>query len=188
MRRDLAVGVEATLLWRRHECLAEAHPVGESRLTDDYALMMRMFRRVRQRERNARSKIVVHCCAPPASPIAVHTPPCLVSAIMRRVTQDAFDSLIAENINDFGMEPAEALEEAIAALKLQSVDLGNIRTTLPEQGGRRELRAVVATRSLATALEAAPVDAVALGSALELLERELVGEDVEPDAVPAAGA
>ena len=107
---------------------------------------------------------------------------------MRRVTQDAFDSLIAENINDFGMEPAEALEEAIAALKLQSVDLGNIRTTLPEQGGRRELRAVVATRSLATALEAAPVDAVALGSALELLERELVGEDVEPDAVPAAGA
>ena len=107
---------------------------------------------------------------------------------MRRVTQDAFDALIAENIDDFGMGPAEALEEAIAALKLQSVDLGNVRTTLPEQGGRRELRAVVATRSLATALEATPVGADALCSALELLERELVGDDVEPDALQASGA
>ena len=114
----------------------------------------------------------------------------LEQELMRRVTQDAFDALIAENIDDFGMEPAEALEEAIAALKLQSVDLRNIRTTLPEQGGRQELRAVVATRSLATALEAAPgsagVDAVC--SALALLERELAGDDVEPDAVQAAGA
>lgn len=39
------------------------------------------------------------------------------------ISQQAFDEMVRENIDDLGMEPAEALQDAIETLKLQGVDL-----------------------------------------------------------------
>ena len=103
----------------------------------------------------------------------------------RRITQEAFDAAVAENVEEFGMTPEEALAEAVAGLQLQGVDLSNVRVSLPEEGGRRQLRAVAATQALVAA-QAAAGDGVR--AALAALAAELVGPDVEPDAVQAAGA
>ena len=104
----------------------------------------------------------------------------------RLITQEAFDAAVAENVDEFGMEHEEALAEAVAGLQLQGVDLSNIRTTLPEEGGRRQLRAVVATQALLDAQAAAAAgDGVLV--ALVALAAQLTGPDVEPDAAQAAG-
>lgn len=105
----------------------------------------------------------------------------------RVITQEAFDAAVTENVDEFGMEPEEALAEAIAGLQLQGVDLSNVRTTLPEEGGRRQLRAVEATTALLAAqAAAAPGDVVR--AALATLAAQLTGPHVEPDAARAAGA
>ena len=44
----------------------------------------------------------------------------------RSISQDAFDELVKENIDDLGMDPAEALGDAIQTLALQGVDLSGI--------------------------------------------------------------
>ncbi|KAJ9561115.1 hypothetical protein OSB04_006275 [Centaurea solstitialis] len=50
----------------------------------------------------------------------------------RAISQQAFDEMVKENIDDLGMEPTEALTDAIETLTLQGVDLsGIITTTLP---------------------------------------------------------
>ncbi|KAI3675276.1 hypothetical protein L1987_84864 [Smallanthus sonchifolius] len=50
----------------------------------------------------------------------------------RSISQQAFDEMIKENIDDLGMEPMEALTDAIETLTLQGVDLSGIVTdTLP---------------------------------------------------------
>ena len=107
-------------------------------------------------------------------------------AARRVITQDAFDAAVAENVEEFGMEPEEALAEAVAGLQLQGVDLSNIRTTLPEAGGRRQLHAVEATQQLLAAQAAPSGDTVR--TALATLAKHLSGPDVEPDAACAAGA
>jgi hypothetical protein len=105
----------------------------------------------------------------------------------RRITQEAFDAAVAENVEEFGMEPEEALAEAVAGLELQGVDLSNVRVTLPEEGGRRQLRAVVAAQALLDAQAGAGGGAAAEQAALATLAAQLAGPDVEPDAVQAAG-
>ena len=42
---------------------------------------------------------------------------------VRTISQEAFDELVKENIEDLGMDPTEALEDAIQTLSLQAVDL-----------------------------------------------------------------
>jgi len=103
----------------------------------------------------------------------------------RLITQEAFDAAIAENVDTFDMSPEEALEEAIAGLRLQGVDLSNVRLTLPDVGGRQELRAVVATQALLAAVGAG---SDALRAALAALAAQLSGPDTEPDSAQAAGA
>ncbi|XP_076897700.1 uncharacterized protein LOC143551067 [Bidens hawaiensis] len=50
----------------------------------------------------------------------------------RSISQQAFNDLVTENITDLGMEPSEALADAIETLTLQNVDLSGIITnTLP---------------------------------------------------------
>ncbi|KAL5071636.1 hypothetical protein RYX36_022523 [Vicia faba] len=49
----------------------------------------------------------------------------------RAISQEAFNELVTENINDLGMDPAEALEDAIQTLTLQGVDLSGIVTSVP---------------------------------------------------------
>ncbi|XP_071726178.1 uncharacterized protein [Rutidosis leptorrhynchoides] len=50
----------------------------------------------------------------------------------RAISQQAFDEMVKENIDDLGMEPTEALTDAIETLTLQGVDLSGIVTnTVP---------------------------------------------------------
>uniref|UniRef100_A0A1J3HX74 Armadillo repeat-containing protein 6 n=2 Tax=Noccaea caerulescens TaxID=107243 RepID=A0A1J3HX74_NOCCA len=50
---------------------------------------------------------------------------------VRAISQEAFDDLVRENVEDLGMEPSEALEDALYTLKLQGVDLSGIITCVP---------------------------------------------------------
>ncbi|XXG86548.1 hypothetical protein AAC387_Pa11g1419 [Persea americana] len=50
---------------------------------------------------------------------------------VRTISQQAFEGLVKENMEDLGMEPTEALEDAIQTLTLQGVDLSGIVTCIP---------------------------------------------------------
>lgn len=47
---------------------------------------------------------------------------------VRTISQAAFDELVRENMEDLGMDPAEALEDALQTLTLQGVDLSGTPT------------------------------------------------------------
>ncbi|EPS61334.1 hypothetical protein M569_13461, partial [Genlisea aurea] len=49
----------------------------------------------------------------------------------RGISQRAFDEMVQENIDELGMDPAEALEDVLQTLTLQGVDLSGIVTCLP---------------------------------------------------------
>ncbi|KAH1120327.1 hypothetical protein J1N35_003487 [Gossypium stocksii] len=57
---------------------------------------------------------------------------------VRTISQEAFDELVKENIDDLGMDPAEALEDAIQTLSLQGVDLSGIVKCVPGEGGIKD--------------------------------------------------
>ena len=44
----------------------------------------------------------------------------------KKVSQEYFDSVVNENINDFGMSEQEAIDDAINQFKSQGVDLSII--------------------------------------------------------------
>ena len=44
-------------------------------------------------------------------------------ATNRTISQEAFDEMVKENIEDLGMDPTEALQDALETLTLQGVDL-----------------------------------------------------------------
>ncbi|XP_051554618.1 armadillo repeat-containing protein 6 isoform X1 [Myxocyprinus asiaticus] len=50
----------------------------------------------------------------------------------RRITQETFDAVVRENIEEFDMEGNEALEEAIQQFESQGVDLSNIVKAVPK--------------------------------------------------------
>ncbi|XP_054776818.1 uncharacterized protein LOC129285256 [Prosopis cineraria] len=50
---------------------------------------------------------------------------------IRTISQEAFDELVKENMDDLGMDPTEALQDAIETLTLQGVDLSGIITCVP---------------------------------------------------------
>ncbi|RDX57832.1 Armadillo repeat-containing protein 6, partial [Mucuna pruriens] len=50
---------------------------------------------------------------------------------VRTISQEAFEELVKENIDDLGMDPTEALQDAIQTLTLQGVDLSGIVTCVP---------------------------------------------------------
>ncbi|GMJ05607.1 hypothetical protein like AT4G33945 [Hibiscus trionum] len=54
---------------------------------------------------------------------------------VRSISQEAFNELVKENMDDLGMDPAEALEDAIQTLSLQGVDLSGIVKCVPGEGG-----------------------------------------------------
>ena len=47
---------------------------------------------------------------------------------VRTISQAAFDELVRENMEELGMDPAEALEDALQTLNLQGVDLSGTTT------------------------------------------------------------
>ncbi|XP_058088585.1 uncharacterized protein LOC131235417 [Magnolia sinica] len=53
------------------------------------------------------------------------------SKTVRTISQEAFEGLVRENMEDLGMDPSEALEDAIQTLTLQGVDLSGIVTCVP---------------------------------------------------------
>eukprot|EP01031_Cornospumella_fuschlensis_P033564 gene33564-40604_t len=50
-------------------------------------------------------------------------------ASFKRVSQSTFDEIVKENIDEFDMEPEEALKEAISQFQKQGVDLSNLDLT-----------------------------------------------------------
>ncbi|KAI6701289.1 hypothetical protein NL676_015613 [Syzygium grande] len=57
---------------------------------------------------------------------------------VRTISQEAFDDLVRENMEDLGMDPAEALQDAIETLSLQGVDLTGIVTCAPGEDGAKD--------------------------------------------------
>ncbi|KAF3628012.1 hypothetical protein FXO37_29584 [Capsicum annuum] len=53
---------------------------------------------------------------------------------VRTISQEAFDELVKENIEDLEMDPTEALEDAIQTLTLQDVDLSGIVSSILGSG------------------------------------------------------
>lgn len=56
----------------------------------------------------------------------------------RTISQEAFDEVVKENIDDLGMDPTEALQDAIETLTLQGVDLSGIVTCVPGEGSVKD--------------------------------------------------
>lgn len=50
---------------------------------------------------------------------------------VRTISQEAFDDLVRENVEELGMEPTEALQDAIETLSLQGVDLSGLDLSIP---------------------------------------------------------
>jgi hypothetical protein len=57
---------------------------------------------------------------------------------VRTISQEAFDDLVRENVEDLGMDPSEALEDALYTLKLQGVDLFGIITCVPGESSVKD--------------------------------------------------
>lgn len=61
----------------------------------------------------------------------------MAAMVGKRISQETFDDVVRENVEDFDMERSEALAEAINQFKSQGVDLENIDLTGGE--GRKEM-------------------------------------------------
>lgn len=77
-------------------------------------------------------------------------------AAFKRISQETFDDVVKENIDEFDMDPPEALAEAISQFKKQGVDLMNLDLT--GGIGRQEL---VDAMSMLKALAESNGDALA---------------------------
>lgn len=58
-------------------------------------------------------------------------------SVHKRITQETFDEVVSENIEEFDMSREEAIQDAVKQFLKQGVDLSNIDTTTGE--GRKEL-------------------------------------------------
>ena len=74
--------------------------------------------------------------------------------VLRRISQETFDECVQGNIDDFEMEPDEAVEEAVKEFELQGVDLSQIHKSYAGPEGRGEHPAANATRDFVAAVEA----------------------------------
>ncbi|CAI5534778.1 unnamed protein product [Closterium sp. Naga37s-1] len=68
------------------------------------------------------------------------------------VTQEAFDALVREGMDEFDMAPGEAVEDAVRTLTMQGADLTGIVTAYSATGQRAEHPAAAAATQLAAAL------------------------------------
>lgn len=66
----------------------------------------------------------------------------MVAGGKKRISQETFDEVVTENVEDFEMEPAAALAEAVKQFTSQGVDLRNIDTS--GGIGRAEMEAAMA--------------------------------------------
>ncbi|ERM96823.1 hypothetical protein AMTRI_Chr04g246990 [Amborella trichopoda] len=81
------------------------------------------------------------------------------------ISQQAFDSLVRENMEDLGMDPQEALQDAIDTLKLQGVDLSAIIKWAPGVCGANEnpvIQALDNLKEIFTRLSSSGFEAITL--------------------------
>ncbi|KAL2927580.1 Armadillo repeat-containing protein 6 [Bienertia sinuspersici] len=62
----------------------------------------------------------------------------MVPAMKKKISQEAFEEVVRENIDNFGMEGDEALQDAIQSLTLQGVDLSGIVTCVPGESSMED--------------------------------------------------
>eukprot|EP00899_Mesostigma_viride_P027973 jgi/Mesvir1/8360/Mv12615-RA.2 len=74
-----------------------------------------------------------------------------------KVSQEAFDAAVQENIDEFGMDPAEAIEEALTTFRMQGADVSGLLTT--SAGERQNHPAVAAVRAVEAASSQAATNA-----------------------------
>lgn len=75
-----------------------------------------------------------------------------------RISQEAFEELVRENMEDLGMDPAEALQDAVHTLTLQGVDLSGIVQCVPGQGSANDHPVVHSLGSLRHLLDSKALD------------------------------
>ncbi|EEH56071.1 uncharacterized protein MICPUCDRAFT_40627 [Micromonas pusilla CCMP1545] len=95
------------------------------------------------------------------------------AAARKKISQAAFDECVRSNINDFDLDPDEAVADAMKEFELQGVDLSDVETSYAGPDGRGEHPAAIATRAYVAAVEAGDRDAVA--AAGEALRARLGG-------------
>ncbi|XP_006639921.1 armadillo repeat-containing protein 6 [Lepisosteus oculatus] len=86
----------------------------------------------------------------------------------RRIAQETFDAVVKENMEEFEMDAAEALIEAVQQFESQGVDLSNIvkavRTTASEDTEEEQTHSVLqALESLQTSLKSSSTDSLCEG-------------------------
>jgi hypothetical protein len=108
-----------------------------------------------------------------------------MAPVLRRVSQATFDECVQQNIDDFEMDPAEAVEEAVKEFELQGVDLSEIDRTYAGPEGRGEHPVVPLTLTLVSAVEAAERDPAAIDAAVAAMAPHVGAKD---SAVPGWGA
>lgn len=96
----------------------------------------------------------------------------------RRITQETFDECVQGNIDDFEMEPDEAVEEAVKEFELQGVDLSQIDKTYAGPDGRGEHPAAAAARAHDAAVEKGDLRGIA--DAARALRECVSGEGATP--------
>ena len=76
----------------------------------------------------------------------------------RRISQETFDEAVQQNIDDFDLDPDEAVADAVKEFELQNVDLSEIDTSYAGPEGRGEHPVVASTKMFVEAVEAASRD------------------------------
>jgi len=106
----------------------------------------------------------------------------------RKITQESFDEVVKENMEEFGMSPAEAVEDAVSQFEAQGVDLDGIVKSATDSS---ESPVVVAVNRLKSSCEDGEGLTDALEALCQLLEdrpsRVLAGSHGAVEAVVLAG-
>uniref|UniRef100_A0ACD5ZNA8 Uncharacterized protein n=1 Tax=Avena sativa TaxID=4498 RepID=A0ACD5ZNA8_AVESA len=105
------------------------------------------------------------------------------------ISQEAFDDMVRENMEDLGMDPEEALADAVEALTLQGADLAGIIKRVPGEAAAEEVNPVMRVldelKASASASGRSGEDLDRLVYSLDELRELCSGEGLENAAVAA---
>ncbi|XP_046441545.1 armadillo repeat-containing protein 6-like [Daphnia pulex] len=91
--------------------------------------------------------------------------------MVKVITQETFDTVVKENVEEFGLELEEARKDAIQQFTAQGVDLTNIVTDGPGEGGQTHTIVVTLT-NLSKQLASEVLDDAEVLKSLEEVEKE----------------
>jgi hypothetical protein len=69
--------------------------------------------------------------------------------LIKKISQEAFDSAVCEAMDALGLESQEAVDDTVETLQQQGYDLSRVQTDAPPPGGRQELTAATKAKKLA---------------------------------------